>query len=74
VTAQARLATIGHALFPELSAWVRAMIDRRMLPQPVDGGGDIYKSGAESHSRWAPSALTTLADRAVAPHNELPQH
>ena len=38
-----------------------------------DAEGDLARTGWQSPSRWAPSALTRLSDRATARNNELPE-
>jgi short-subunit dehydrogenase len=66
-----------YGLFPELTLDLMSLIDR-LLPDP-GGIGTSMRRGAESQSRWSPSLLTTLTDRAAAGNNELgsetpPQH
>ena len=43
----------------------------RLLPSATDASGDEARSGWQSTSRWVPSAVTTLSDRASADNNEL---
>jgi short-subunit dehydrogenase len=69
----ARLAVALDALAPGLVADFMVMAGR-FLPEPSDQSGDAAHSGWSSRSRWAPSFLTRLADRAVAPNNELRGH
>jgi NAD(P)-dependent dehydrogenase (short-subunit alcohol dehydrogenase family) len=70
----ARLAIIGNALFPELTADIMAWVNR-MLPDPEAAPhGDEARDGWASQSRWAPSVLTYRSDRAVAKNNELRGH
>lgn len=70
----ARLAIIGNALFPELTADIMAWVNR-LLPDPeATHAGDEARTGWESQSRWAPSVLTYRSDRAVAKNNELRGH
>jgi NAD(P)-dependent dehydrogenase (short-subunit alcohol dehydrogenase family) len=73
ITPQARLAIIADAVLP--SAFAMGMsIFNRLLPGPTrDMDGDQARSGWQSPSRWAPSLLTRLSDRATAQNNELPQ-
>ena len=66
----ARLAVAADALAPNLVADLVGAASR-LLPLARDRGGDIARSGWASRSRWAPSALTRLADRAVAENNQL---
>ncbi|HEU4647581.1 MAG TPA: SDR family oxidoreductase [Gemmatimonadales bacterium] len=58
-----------HALFPGVSANLLSLVDR-LLPGP-DGIGSAMRRGSESESRWSPSVLTALGDRAAARNNEL---
>jgi NAD(P)-dependent dehydrogenase (short-subunit alcohol dehydrogenase family) len=56
-------------MFPQLTNDILALVDT-MLP----GMGGIGKStakGFESHSRWSPSVLTALGDRAAIENNEV---
>jgi hypothetical protein len=46
----------------------------RMLPSPAATHGDETRTGWESQSRWAPSLLTALGDRATEENNGLPGH
>lgn len=70
----ARLAIIGNALFPELTADIMAWVNRLLpAPEPTHEG-DEARTGWESQSRWAPSVLTYRSDRAVAKNNELRGH
>ncbi len=57
-----------HALFPGLAADVLSLADS-LLPDP-GGIGTAMRRGAESESRWSPSVLTILSDRAAADNNE----
>jgi NAD(P)-dependent dehydrogenase (short-subunit alcohol dehydrogenase family) len=70
ITPSARIAVILNAVSPGAMARAMAM-GNRLLPSPVDGG-DVARSGWQSVSRFVPSALTTLADRASVENNELP--
>src|SRR5919197_5645604 len=58
-----------YGLFPELTLDLLSFIDR-LLPNP-GGIGSSMRRGAESQSRWSPSLLTTLTDRAATGNNEL---
>jgi short-subunit dehydrogenase len=58
-----------HALFPGIAADVLSLADR-LLPDP-GGIGTSMRRGTESGSRWSPSVLTILSDRAAASNNEL---
>jgi hypothetical protein len=50
-----------------------ALFDR-FLPKATGTSGDVLKSGWESRSSLAPSALTRLSDRAAEENNELGSH
>ena len=66
----AKIATAAAALAPALLAQVMAVITR-VLPAPTEADdGNVSKFGRESQSRWAPSLLTTLSDRAAVLNNE----
>jgi NAD(P)-dependent dehydrogenase (short-subunit alcohol dehydrogenase family) len=71
ITWPARLAVIATALMPNTVAWAMRMTNRA-LPSPDDAAGDEAQSGWQSTSRWAPSALTRLSERAAADNNEVP--
>jgi NAD(P)-dependent dehydrogenase (short-subunit alcohol dehydrogenase family) len=58
-----------HALFPGLAADVLSLADR-ILPKP-GGIGTAMRRGAESESRWSPSLLTILNEKAAASNNEI---
>jgi NAD(P)-dependent dehydrogenase (short-subunit alcohol dehydrogenase family) len=59
-----------NALFPGVGAEVMSLAER-LLPGP-GGIGSEMRRGAESESRWAPSVLTRLGDRAAERNNEVP--
>ncbi len=58
-----------NALFPGVGADVMSLAER-VLPGP-GGIGTGMRRGAESESRWAPSVLTRLGDRAAERNNEV---
>jgi NAD(P)-dependent dehydrogenase (short-subunit alcohol dehydrogenase family) len=58
-----------HGLFPEVAADVLSLADR-LLPEP-GGIGTATRLGAESESRWSPSPLTILNEKAAASNNEI---
>lgn len=60
-----------HALFPGLASDVVSLFDRALPAAPAEGGETVRRTGAESESRWSPSVLTTLSDRAAARNNEI---
>jgi NAD(P)-dependent dehydrogenase (short-subunit alcohol dehydrogenase family) len=66
----AKLAVAFHGLFPGLTTDTLALFNR-FLPGP-GGIGAARMKGKESHSRFSPSWLTTLSDRAASRNNELP--
>lgn len=66
----ARMLILLDALFPELLADALAGMDR-LLPGRAREG-DTSRTGWESRSRWAPSLLTRLSDRAAQENNEIP--
>lgn len=69
-TLPARLATPLHGLFPGLTADVLRGVCRLLPPPPEEAPWHAWR-GWESPSRWAPSLLTHLGDRAG---RELNQH
>jgi NAD(P)-dependent dehydrogenase (short-subunit alcohol dehydrogenase family) len=69
ITVQARAAAMLNELAPNCVAWMMALATR-LLPGPAGPEGDRSKPGRESESRWAPSAATTLTDRAAVLNNE----
>ncbi len=70
ITLPARIAMVASHTVPAVVA--RAMeIANRLLPGPNGRAGDRRKRGRESTSRWAPSAVTVLTDRAAAANNEI---
>jgi NAD(P)-dependent dehydrogenase (short-subunit alcohol dehydrogenase family) len=71
ITPQARLAIIADALVPSIVA--RSMqVMNRLLPSAGSPLGDKARSGWQSPSRFAPSWLTRLSDRATARTNQVP--
>ncbi len=69
LSTQAVAAVKFHALFPELSADLRALANQ-LLPAP-GGIGVLHAKGKDSESELAPSLLTALGDRAAERNNEL---
>lgn len=69
ITTQAVLAIKFNALFPELSADLRALVNQ-LLPAP-GGIGTRRAPGKESESAFAPSLLTALSDKAAVRNNEV---
>ena len=70
ITVQARIAAAANHLAPRAIARVLALANR-LLPQATGVRGDRHRRGRESGSRWAPSAVTTLNDRAAVANNQL---
>ena len=66
----ARAAVAFNALAPTVFAELMALT-ARVLPGPVGPEGDESRTGRESQTRWAPSLLTGLSDRAAARNNEI---
>ena len=71
ITPTARLAVLANAISPATTARALAMANR-LLPKAGDTGGASH-SGWQSVSRFVPSMLTRLSDRATSEHNELPE-
>ena len=69
ISLQARAATWANAIAPGLVA-AGMMLATRFLPGPTGSEGDRQKRGWESQSRWAPSFVTHLGDRAAVRNNE----
>lgn len=65
----AKLAVTFHGLFPGLTTDLLGLINR-FLPGP-GGIGTQAAKGSESQSRWSPSLLTTLTERAAGQNNEM---
>lgn len=65
----ARAAAILNGLTPGLVGHLTALA-ARLLPSPTGSAGDASRPGRDSESRFAPSLVTTLTDRAAARNNE----
>jgi NAD(P)-dependent dehydrogenase (short-subunit alcohol dehydrogenase family) len=70
ITTQARLLAMLNELAPAFVAHA-TMLAARLLPGATGPAGDQSRPGRASGSRWAPSILTTLADRAAVLNNEV---
>jgi NAD(P)-dependent dehydrogenase (short-subunit alcohol dehydrogenase family) len=70
ITLPARAAVLVNAISPGLVARATE-IAARLLPGPAGPEGDVPRRGRESESEWAPSAATTLSDRAAVLNNEV---
>ncbi len=71
ITTPARLAVLLNAACPETMARILSLTNW-LLPSAGAEGGDEVRSGWQSVSRFVPSAVTRLADRASIENNELP--
>jgi len=69
ITLPARGAIMLSDLAPDLMARLMMMVSR-LLPGSGGPAGDQSKRGRESESKWAPSWVTTLSDRAAVLNNE----
>ncbi len=65
----ARLATIAHALFPDMTIDLLGLINR-LLPAPGGIGQDV-RTGKQSASKASPSWLTTLTEQAAQQNNQV---
>jgi NAD(P)-dependent dehydrogenase (short-subunit alcohol dehydrogenase family) len=71
LTPGAKLAVLAHGISPATTTRLLTLANF-LLPRPADEGGDEAHSGWQSVSRFVPSSVTRLADRATVDHNELP--
>ena len=70
ITLPAKLAMIVNHVAP--TAVANAMVlTNQLLPGPNSGDGAQSRRGAESTSKWAPSAATVLTDKAAVVNNEV---
>jgi NAD(P)-dependent dehydrogenase (short-subunit alcohol dehydrogenase family) len=67
----AKVATVAHALFPELTAGLLAGVGR-LLPEGEGPAGQVGRKGEASTSGLSPSLLTVLGDRAARRNNQVP--
>jgi NAD(P)-dependent dehydrogenase (short-subunit alcohol dehydrogenase family) len=65
----ARALIVANAVAPRLVASVMQLVGL-VLPDPIGTTRDPGARGWDVTSRWAPSSLTTLADRAAVRNNE----
>ena len=70
ITLPAKIAIIANAFMPGIVANAM-MLANEMLPGVNEQTGDQGKRGAESTSKWAPSAATALTDKAAVVNNEV---
>jgi NAD(P)-dependent dehydrogenase (short-subunit alcohol dehydrogenase family) len=66
----ARAGILFGSLAPSAMAELMALATR-VLPGPAGAEGDRNQDGRDSKTRWAPSMLTTLSDRAALANNEV---
>jgi NAD(P)-dependent dehydrogenase (short-subunit alcohol dehydrogenase family) len=71
LTPGAKLAVRAHGISPSTTARLLTLANL-FLPRPAEEGGEEAHSGWQSVSRYVPSSVTRLADRATIEHNELP--
>jgi hypothetical protein len=71
ITSTARCAVVINAIFPGTVAALMTLANR-FLPSPAGEAGSRARSGWQSVSGIAPSALTRLTDRATLDNNEVP--
>jgi NAD(P)-dependent dehydrogenase (short-subunit alcohol dehydrogenase family) len=70
ITLPAKLAMMVNHVAP--TAVANAMVlANQLLPGPNGGDGERSRRGAESTSKWAPSAATVLTDKAAVVNNEV---
>ncbi len=70
ITLPARIAVAANHLAPRGIARLLAVANK-VLPGPAGTRGDRHRRGRESGSKWAPSAATTLSDRAAVVNNQV---
>jgi NAD(P)-dependent dehydrogenase (short-subunit alcohol dehydrogenase family) len=70
LTLPARAGEIASVLAPNLTARLMELAIR-ILPGPAEEDGDEARPGWQASSRWVPSLLTRLGDRAAVENNEL---
>jgi NAD(P)-dependent dehydrogenase (short-subunit alcohol dehydrogenase family) len=70
ITVQARMAILARTVAPELFATAMSFING-LLPGAAGPDGDRAKTGRESESEWAPSALTGPTYKAAEENNEM---
>ncbi|MGH7941493.1 MAG: SDR family NAD(P)-dependent oxidoreductase [Limisphaerales bacterium] len=69
IGAHAKIAILAHEIAPAAAAKFSAILNR-LLPSRDSGTGEP-KMGYESHSKWSPSWLTQLNDKAAWKNNEI---
>jgi NAD(P)-dependent dehydrogenase (short-subunit alcohol dehydrogenase family) len=66
-----KLAIVANALAPSMVSALSELATRLVLPGPASTEGNTKYSGWQSRSKWAPSRLTRLTERAAAANNEV---
>jgi short-subunit dehydrogenase len=69
ITLPAKIAMMANHVWPRAVAQAM-MLANRILPGPNFDSGERSQTGAESTSKWAPSAATVLTDKAAVVNNE----
>ena len=69
ITLPAKIAMMANHVWPRAVAQAM-MLANRVLPGPNLDSGERSQTGAESTSKWAPSAATVLTDKAAVVNNE----
>ena len=72
ISLPAKLAAAFYGVMPSTFVTL-ASLANRFLPAPTGAAGDQPRLGRDTGSRWMPSRLTVLGDRAAARNNELPR-
>jgi NAD(P)-dependent dehydrogenase (short-subunit alcohol dehydrogenase family) len=70
ITLPAKVAVVANAVAPAAVARL-VNLGTRLLPRPAGREGNVARRGRDSESRLAPSAATTLTERAAVLNNEL---
>jgi NAD(P)-dependent dehydrogenase (short-subunit alcohol dehydrogenase family) len=71
LTPGAKLAVLAHGISPGTTARLMTVANY-LLPRPSEDAGDAVHTGWQSVSRYVPSTITRLSDRATIQNNELP--
>lgn len=69
ITPQAKAAVMMSELFPDSSAALMAAVNR-ILPEMNGEDSKRLRTGWECQSKWSPSKLTTLSDKAAMRNNQ----
>ena len=72
ITSPAKVAVVANAVAPAAVARVMMLVTR-LLPAPAGPTGDTLSKGLqhEARTRWTPSIVTALTDRAAVANNEV---